>query len=184
VPRGARLALQAVAVTVLVALVALFAKGLLSNSTTVAAELNDGKTPTAPSFRLPMLSGGRRFDLKSLRGHVVVLNFWASWCQPCREEAPIFAEELHRHAAQGLRIVGVNSQDFASDARSFARTFHVTYPLVHDGSNDVTTRWGVSGFPATFVIARDGTVRWYQPREITAQELDGAIEPILGKGSG
>jgi cytochrome c biogenesis protein CcmG, thiol:disulfide interchange protein DsbE len=184
VPRGARLALQAAAVAVLVALVAIFANGLRSNSTTVAAELNDGKRPAAPSFRLPMLSGGRSFDLHSLRGDVVVVNFWASWCQPCREEAPIFAEELHRHAAQGLRVVGVNSQDFPADARNFARKFHVTYPLVHDGSNDITTRWGVNGFPATFVIGRDGTVRWYQPREITAQELDGAILPILGQGQG
>lgn len=181
-PRGARLALQAAAVAVLVALVGVFARGLVSNSTTVAAELKDGKTPAAPQFRLPMLAGGRSFNLQSLRGNVVVLNFWASWCQPCRDEAPIFAEELHRHAAQGLRIVGVNSQDFVSDARDFARTFHVSYPLVRDGSNDVTTRWGVSGFPATFVIARDGTVRWFQNQEITAQELDQAILPILGKG--
>ena len=177
------MALQAVAVAVLAALVGIFAHGLVSNSTTVAAELKDGKTPAAPSFRLPMLTGGRTFDLQSLRGNVVVVNFWASWCQPCRDEAPIFAEELHRHASQGLRIVGVNSQDFPSDARDFARTFHVTYPLVHDGSNDITTRWGVSGFPATFVIARDGTVRWYQPQEITAQELDRAILPILGSAS-
>ena len=135
---------------VLVALVGIFAHGLRSNSTTVAAELNDGKAPAAPGFSLPSLDGGGTVDLHSLLGDVVVLNFWASWCQPCRDEAPIFAEELHRHAAQGLRIVGVNSQDFASDARDFARTYHVTYPLVHDGSNDVTTRWGVSGFPATF----------------------------------
>lgn len=182
-PRGARLALQAAAVAVLVALVAIFAMGLRSNSTTVAAELKDGKTPAAPSFRLPLLTGRRTFDLQRLRGNVVVVNFWASWCQPCRDEAPIFAEELHRHASQGLRIVGVNSQDFPSDARDFARAFHVRYPLVHDGSNDITTRWGVSGFPATFVVARDGTVRWYQPQEITAQELDRAILPILGKAS-
>jgi cytochrome c biogenesis protein CcmG/thiol:disulfide interchange protein DsbE len=167
----------------LVALVGIFAHGLLTNSTTVAAELNDGKAPAAPGFTLPTLNGGGTVDLHSLRGNVVVLNFWASWCQPCRDEAPIFAEELHRHAAQGLRIVGVDAQDFPSDARDFARTFHVSYPLVHDGSNDITTRWGVSGFPATFVIARDGTVRWYQGREITAQELDKAILPILSGAS-
>jgi cytochrome c biogenesis protein CcmG/thiol:disulfide interchange protein DsbE len=154
----------------------------VSNSTTVAAELNDGKRPAAPGFRLPMLSGGGTLRLHSLRGHVVVLNFWASWCQPCRDEAPIFAEELHRHAAQGLRVVGVNSQDFESDARRFADKFHLTYPLVRDGSNDVTTRWGVSGFPATFLIGRDGTVRWYEPQEITAHQLDRAILPILGEG--
>jgi cytochrome c biogenesis protein CcmG/thiol:disulfide interchange protein DsbE len=148
----------------------------------VAAELNDGKTPAAPGFSLPALDGGGKVDLQRYRGKVVVLNFWASWCQPCRDEAPIFAEELHRHADQGLQIVGVDSQDFLSDARDFARTFHVRYPLVHDGTNDITTRWGVSGFPATFVIARDGTVRWFQNQEITAQELDKAILPILGTG--
>jgi cytochrome c biogenesis protein CcmG/thiol:disulfide interchange protein DsbE len=180
VPRGARLALQAVAVAVLVALVGIFAHGLLTSGTTVAAELKDGQTPAAPGFSLPSLTGHRTLHLGRLRGNVVVLNFWASWCQPCRNEAPIFAEELHRHAGQGLRVVGVNSQDFASDAREFAATYHIRYPLVRDGSNDVTTRWGVSGFPATFVIARDGTVRWFQNQEITAQELDAAILPILG----
>jgi cytochrome c biogenesis protein CcmG, thiol:disulfide interchange protein DsbE len=175
------LALQAVAVAVLAALVGIFAHGLRTSSTTVAAELKDGKNPVAPGFTLPKLTGGGTVDLHSLRGHVVVLNFWASWCQPCRDEAPIFAEELHRHAAQGLRIVGVDSQDFVSDARDFAERFHIAYPLVHDGANDVTTRWGVSGFPATFVIGRDGTVRWGQNQEITAQELDRAILPVLGE---
>jgi cytochrome c biogenesis protein CcmG, thiol:disulfide interchange protein DsbE len=180
VPRGARLALQAIAVALLVALVGIFAHSLLTGGTTVAAELKDGQTPAAPEFSLPSLTGDRTVHLRRLRGHVVVLNFWASWCQPCKDEAPIFAEELHRHAAQGLRVVGVNSQDFPSDAREFAAAYHISYPLVRDGSNDVTTRWGVSGFPATFVIARDGTVRWFQNQQITAQQLDRAILPILG----
>ena len=168
----------------LAAMVGIFAHGLFANSTTVAAEVKDGRTPQAPDFTLPLLQGGGDLTLSSLRGKVVVLNFWASWCGPCREEAPVFAEALHLHRNQGLRVVGVNSQDFVSDARRFAAENHVAYPLVHDGSNDVTTRWGVSGFPATFVIDRAGAVRWYQGQEITAQELDRAITPVLGGGSG
>jgi cytochrome c biogenesis protein CcmG, thiol:disulfide interchange protein DsbE len=178
-----RLLVPALAAVVAAGLIGLLAYGLVSKSddTSIEQAVARGQRPAAPSLKLPVLGASGTKSVADLRGNVVVLNFWASWCEPCREEAPIFAEELHRHAAQGLRVVGVNSQDFLSDAREFASTYHVRYPLVHDGSNDVTTRWGVSGFPATFVIARDGTVRWFQNREITAQELDRAILPILGK---
>jgi cytochrome c biogenesis protein CcmG/thiol:disulfide interchange protein DsbE len=173
--------MQAVAVAVLVALVGVFAHGLRTGSTTVAAELSDGSAPAAPAFTLPRLDGGT-FTLSALRGKVVVLNFWASWCVACRDEAPIFAEMLRLHRAQGVRVVGVDSQDFVDAARKFASKYAIRYPLVHDGSNDVTNRWGVtSGFPATFVIDRDGKVRSYFPREITAQELDEALRPILAE---
>jgi cytochrome c biogenesis protein CcmG/thiol:disulfide interchange protein DsbE len=175
-----RLALQAAAVLLLAALIGLFARSLVDGSTTVAAELNDGRRPAAPNFTLPNLTGHGDISLSSYHGKIVVLNFWASWCPPCREEASTFDEIQSRYGPRGVVVVGVNSQDFTSDARTFARDYHVNYPLVHDSSNDVTNRWGVtSGFPVTFVINRAGAVQKMFTTQIDAPILDAALRPLL-----
>jgi cytochrome c biogenesis protein CcmG, thiol:disulfide interchange protein DsbE len=173
--------LQAAAIALLVALVALFAQSVLQGSATVAAELGDGKRPQAPNFTLPRLSGDGDVSLQSFRGKVVLLNFWASWCAPCREEASLFDQIQTHYGPRGVVVVGVDSQDFASAARSFARQYHVNYTLVHDSSNDVTNRWGVSsGFPVTFVINRRGAVQKVFVTEVTGNMLQRAMQPLLG----
>jgi cytochrome c biogenesis protein CcmG, thiol:disulfide interchange protein DsbE len=179
-----RLALQGAAVLLLAALIGLFARSLVNGSTTVAAELNDGQRPAAPNFTLPSLTGRGRVSLSSYRGKVVVLNFWASWCPPCREEASTLDEIQSRYGSRGVAVVGVDSQDFSSDARAFARRYDVNYVLVHDSSNDVTNRWGVtSGFPVTFVINRDGSVQKMFTTQLLAPTLDAALRPLLRGGS-
>src|SRR6185437_11457319 len=99
VRRGVRLALQAAAVALLAALI-------------------DGQRPAAPNFSLPQLDGRGDIALRSLRGKVVVLNFWASWCPPCQEEAPLFNQIQGTYRRRGVAVVGVDSQDFANDARA------------------------------------------------------------------
>jgi cytochrome c biogenesis protein CcmG/thiol:disulfide interchange protein DsbE len=176
--------LQAAAIALLVALVALFAQSVLQGSATVAAELGDGKRPQAPNFTLPRLSGSGDVSLKSFRGKVVLLNFWASWCAPCRDEATLFTQIQSQYGPRGVVVVGVDSQDFASAARSFARQYHVNYTLVRDSSNDVTTRWGVSsGFPVTFVINRQGAVQKVFVTQVTGSMLQRAMRPLLGAGA-
>jgi peroxiredoxin len=183
VRRGVRLGLQAAAVALLAALIGLFARSVLQGSTTVAAELNDGQRPAAPNFSLPRLDGRGDVALKSFRGKVVLLNFWASWCPPCKVEAPQFNLIQRQYARRGVAVVGVDSQDFASDARTWAHDLHVSYTLVHDSSNDVTNRWGVtSGFPVTFVINRDGSVQKMFVTQVTGEMLQRAIRPLLGGG--
>jgi cytochrome c biogenesis protein CcmG, thiol:disulfide interchange protein DsbE len=164
----------------LAALIGLFAHSLVDGSTTVVAELNDGQRPTAPNFTLPSLTGHGDISLSSYRGKIVILNFWASWCPPCKLEAPTFNEIQSQYGARGVDVVGVDSQDFASDARTFARELDVNYALVHDSSNEVTDRWGVtSGFPVTFVINRAGAVQKVFSTQITAPMLDSALAPLL-----
>jgi cytochrome c biogenesis protein CcmG/thiol:disulfide interchange protein DsbE len=180
VRRGVRLGLQAAAVALLVGLIALFARSVIEGSATVAAQLNDGRRPAAPNFSLPNLDGHGKVDLASFRGKVVVLNFWASWCPPCHAEAPTFNQIQRTYGPRGVAVVGVDSQDFAGDARAFARDLHVNYTLVHDSSNDVTNRWGVtSGFPVTFVINRAGDVQKMFVTQVTSPMLDAALQPLL-----
>ena len=182
--RGVKVGLQAAVIALLVALVALFAQSVLQGSATVTAELGDGKRPQAPNFTLPRLNGGGDVSLQSFRGKVVLLNFWASWCDPCREEASLFNQIQSHYGPRGVVVVGVDSQDFTSAARSFAREQHVNYTLVHDSSNDVTNRWGVSsGFPVTFVINRQGAVQKVFVTEVTGSMLQQAMRPLLGEGA-
>jgi cytochrome c biogenesis protein CcmG/thiol:disulfide interchange protein DsbE len=111
---------------------------------------------SAPDFTLPRLDRAGDLQLAALRGKSVVLNFWASWCVPCKEEAPRLQAGSRRWAADGVVVVGIDSQDFRGDARRFARRYGVTYPIVHDGPGKTGESYGVTGFPETFFIDRRG----------------------------
>ena len=108
--------------------------------------LREGGTPVAPAFTLERLDGTGELSLASLRGQAVVLNFWASWCGPCKEETPLLqaASEL---AGEGRDFVGVDVKDFRGDARDFLARYGVTYPNVYDGKGSTVGRYGVTGFP-------------------------------------
>lgn len=111
---------------------------------------------SAPDFTLPRLDREGHLRLEALRGKAVVLNFWASWCIPCKEEAPRLQAASRRWAAQGVVVVGIDSQDFRGDARRFVRRYGVTYPNVHDGAGKTRDSYGVTGLPETFFIDRRG----------------------------
>ncbi|MBA3376661.1 MAG: TlpA family protein disulfide reductase [Actinobacteria bacterium] len=118
-----------------------------------------GERPEAPDFTLERLDRGGELTLSSLRGKAVVLNVWASWCLPCKEEAPFLEQVWRQHRGRGLVMVGLDAKDFRKDARRFVRRFDLTFPIVYDGPGDVATdRYGVTGFPETFVLDREGRV--------------------------
>ena len=102
-------------------------------------------TPRAASSRSP-----------TCKGKPVVVNFWASWCIPCKDEAPALQETYEQYRTQGLVVLGVDAQDFRQDARRFVKRFGVTYPIVYDGSGSTLGKWGVTGFPETFFVDRQG----------------------------
>jgi cytochrome c biogenesis protein CcmG/thiol:disulfide interchange protein DsbE len=117
-----------------------------------------GELPEAPSFALERLDQEGDLELESLRGKAVVINFWASWCFPCREEAPYLEQVWRDRRAQGVVFVGLDSKDFREDARRFAREFDLTFPLVYDGPGDLSKDYGVPKYPETFVLDRQGRV--------------------------
>jgi cytochrome c biogenesis protein CcmG/thiol:disulfide interchange protein DsbE len=124
----------------------------------VAAQLDRGETPVAPLFVLERLDREGTLSLAELRGKAVVLNFWASWCIPCKDEAPLLEEAWQRHRDRGLVVVGVDAQDFKGDARSFMKRFGLSYPVVYDGKGSTLGRYGITGFPETFFVDREGNL--------------------------
>jgi cytochrome c biogenesis protein CcmG/thiol:disulfide interchange protein DsbE len=181
VARPLRLSLQVGAVLLLAMLLLLFAKSLRDNRTTVAALVKDGETPTAPDFTLSRLSGGGDFSLSSTRGSVVVLNFWASWCDPCKDEAPVLNEIARRYDGRA-EVIGVDTRDVEGLGRDFAKRYGLTFPLLHDDGSQYR-RWGLTGLPETFVIDREGRVVHHFIQQLTGSELRAELDPLVGAGS-
>jgi cytochrome c biogenesis protein CcmG, thiol:disulfide interchange protein DsbE len=138
-----------------------------------------GGTP-APPFSLVGLRGGH-VSLASLAGHPVLVNFWASWCNPCRHEFPLLATALAKHGAQGLEIVGISYQDITGDARAFASQQHASWMLARDDDGAIATAYGVRAIPQTFFVRPDGTIASRLYGISSASELERDLRPILGR---
>ena len=132
----------------------------------------------------PPLAGttldGRHFDLTSLKGSPVLVNFWASWCGPCRDEFPLLQAAAVRHAADGLVVVGALYKDDPSPARSFVAEQKATWATVTDPDRTIGAAWKVLAPPQTFFIDRTGIIREVQVGQVRdAAELDRLLQSVL-----
>jgi cytochrome c biogenesis protein CcmG/thiol:disulfide interchange protein DsbE len=160
----------------------LLALGLAANhpSRGLDQAIAKGRRAAAPSGSLPAQTSGRTYTLGAFRGRVVVLNLWASWCEPCRAEAPVLERWSRQIAAHGGTVVGVDTFDASSDARSFVRQLHLTYPMLRDPSGVVKASFGVTGFPESFVIDRSGRVAAIARGPVDDAFMRSAVMPLLG----
>ncbi len=134
----------------------------------------------APEFTLETLDGNT-VTLTALRDHPVLINFWASWCIPCREETPDLVRAYQAHQAEGLVLLGVNLtlQDSMSDVRAFVTEFQMTYPVLLDKDGKVATLYRVQGIPTSIFINRQGVITHVQIGKLSAEQIEQFLAQIL-----
>lgn len=137
----------------------------------------------APAIVLPQLDG-QTLSLSELQGQVVIVNFWASWCGPCRAEMPMFEQLYQAERRRGLTVLAVNStvQDNPADVSNMQRDFGLSFPIVLDYDGSVGNRYGVRMLPTTFIIDRKGVVRRVLfGGPLSEANLRNVIEPLLAE---
>ncbi len=158
-----------VAGVLVLGVVGLLVVGLLNRDigTSIQDALAQGERPKAPDITLPVLAAGdgvgpvkSEVSLKDLRGKIVVLNFWASWCGPCAAEAPVLERvaEKYRAAGDDVLILGVDVEDLRGDALGFIADHRVTYPSLRDGEDKARQAYQVPALPESFVIDQKGRI--------------------------
>ncbi len=160
---------QAIAIAAVVGLLSLLVwKVVKGNDGGAAGALSKGESPVAPAFTLPRIDQPGELAFASLAGKAVVVNFWASWCIPCKDEAPFLQKAYERYRDRGLVVLGVDAQDFRQDAKRFMKRYGISYPIVYDGEGSTLGRWGVRGFPETFFVDRKG--------RLVGERIEGGVD--------
>ena len=190
-PARSRGVLRGLAIGAAIALLALLTYGVLTQpaDTTIDEAIARGEPVAAPAFELEVLTPPRdargpavqafaqaaadgRVGIEELRGTPVVLNFWASWCEPCREEAPVLQSAWEGSAGDGVLVLGLDMQDARPDARAFIEQFGLTYPNVREPGGDVARSYGMTGLPETFFISAQGDVVAHSRGAVGAAQLE------------
>jgi cytochrome c biogenesis protein CcmG, thiol:disulfide interchange protein DsbE len=133
----------------------------------------------APDFTLTTLDGNQ-MRLADLKGQVVVVNFWASWCGPCRDEAPALQSIWEKYQDRGVVVLGVAYTDTENGARAFMGEFGQTYPNGLDIGTKISELYAIQGVPETFIIDREGKVVEFIMQPITEASLTASIDRVLG----
>ena len=179
--RGLKLAAQVGALVLVAGLFALLGWKVThqSGGGELVNEASKGKQPVAPAFRLQRLNGDGHLELASLRNKVVLVNFWATWCDPCKREIPRLEKAWQRYRGKDVVFVGVDAQDFDSSARRAIEKYGITYPIVYDGTGKALGRYGGLPLPRTFVIDRRGKIVGYQLGELDGADITRMLNTAL-----
>ncbi|MGD9734738.1 MAG: TlpA family protein disulfide reductase [Solirubrobacterales bacterium] len=189
-PRPTRRILVGALAAVLVGgFVALLVVGLRAGGVdrSIDSAIARGELEPAPAFTLPVLANGaplgkadgEPLSLSELRGRPVILNFWASWCDPCKREAPILEGAWRAGRAKGVVVLGLDVQDLSGNALDFIADYRQTYPHVRDKGDATYRDYGLTGVPETFFIDRQGRVRVHWVGEIDADQVAQGVQVIL-----
>jgi cytochrome c biogenesis protein CcmG/thiol:disulfide interchange protein DsbE len=165
---------SSIAVLAVLAVVGLLVFGLVSKG---SSGITVGEAvPTAP---LPRLEGGGQESLTAYRGRWVLVNFWASWCVPCKDEAPALEAFQHKHGGGRFTVLGIDSRDLSGDGREFAERYGLSYPQLRDGDGDAAHDYGTTGVPENFLVDPRGRVRLLVRGPVTEEYLRDSVAPLL-----
>jgi cytochrome c biogenesis protein CcmG/thiol:disulfide interchange protein DsbE len=156
-----KLALQILALAVVAALLALLIRSVVTRG-------DRPKAGPAPAIHGPRLDGPGKLSLAAFRGKGVVVNFWASWCEPCKKESKALEATWHKWRNSGLVVLGVGEEDFSGYLKAFAREYKLTYPLLHDTSGKARGAYSLKGYPETFFVDRAG--------RLVAESIQGPVD--------
>jgi cytochrome c biogenesis protein CcmG, thiol:disulfide interchange protein DsbE len=159
------------------AFVGLLTFGLLSKGSSGVA-LGE----VAPASPLPRLEGGGSGSLANYRGRWVLVNFWASWCVPCRQEAPTLEGFQRRHGGGAFTVLGIDTRDLSGDGRDFVRRYGLSYPQLRDGDGATAHDFGTTGVPENYLIGPDGKVRLLLHGPVDEEYLNRYVAPRLPGG--
>jgi cytochrome c biogenesis protein CcmG/thiol:disulfide interchange protein DsbE len=182
-----RLLFPGLAAAAAVALVALLVFGVAGQGTdsSIDAAIAHGRRPAAPaaSDPLPRLAAPGSTSLASLRGKVVVLNVFASWCEPCKAEAPVLEQAQRTLTGHSATILGVTYLDNSGDSEKFVRDQHIDYPVVRDVNGKFVRAFGTTGVPETFVIDRQGRIAAVRRYQLDSRWLAQTLPRLLAEPS-
>jgi peroxiredoxin len=171
--------------SVVIAVVVVLAGVLAIGEHTMKDELfpvNVGST--APDFRAKVLGENRYKTLADYKNQVVILNIWATWCEPCKVEIPTLEKLYQEYGDKGLKLVAVSIDDYVSEdsIRKFAQTYGITFEILHDSTHSIERQYQATGYPETFVIGKEGTIRkkWIGPDDWTSQGNRALVAQLLG----
>ncbi len=139
---------------------------------------------SAPRFELPLLDAGHSLGLAQFRDHIVLLNFWATWCKPCEDEMPAMQRLYDKLRDEPFELLAISVDDDLEELRSFQKRLGVTFPILLDPSQAVTRQYQTTGFPESILVDRDGRVveRYIGPRDWDAEVYESRIRHLLGSG--
>ncbi|MGN6664051.1 MAG: TlpA family protein disulfide reductase [Solirubrobacterales bacterium] len=167
---------SSIAVLAVLAVVGLLVYGLVSKGSS-GVSVGD----PAPTSALPRLEGGGTGSLAEYKGRWVLVNIWASWCGPCKQEAPTLERFQRQQGGPKFTVLGIDSRDLSDDGRRFVRRYGLRYPQLRDGDGAAAHEYGTTGVPENFLVSPAGKVRLLVRGPVTAEYLREAVAPLLPK---